>query len=236
MQGKHKTAIDEGLNWVNNTFEPVAVIVSGSIIRGNPNENSDLDIFVIHEKEFRQRVQKFFNNIPCEILVNNYSHVYGYFEKELKSNRPVTAHLISTGKIYFGEETDELKNLVSTAKEYLTKTPEFNEKVNIKYTYLISGLFEDATDTMNADRQTSLFFLNKMIGEIIEFVFLKNNVPLPRSKERIKYMVENFPELGKLTVEFYVTEPFNKKYEIARQIVLMTIGETGFFEWDSGPE
>ena len=96
MNDNHKIAFNEALAWVSLNFKPVGIIVTGSIVRGNPDLNSDFDIFVIHEDGYRQRIQKYFNGVPCEIFINNFNHVYGYFEKEFENNRPVSAHMIST--------------------------------------------------------------------------------------------------------------------------------------------
>jgi len=58
MNDNHKIALNEALAWVSVNFKPVGIIVTGSIVRGNPDLNSDFDIFVIHEDSFRQRIQK----------------------------------------------------------------------------------------------------------------------------------------------------------------------------------
>jgi hypothetical protein len=224
------------LTWVRKDFKPIGIIVTGSIIRGNPDLNSDFDIYVIHQATFRQRIQKYFDGIPCEIFVNTFKHIYDYLEQEHQDNRPVTAHMISTGRVIEGADNLELQKLIQSAKEFLLKSPPLTDIKKINMRYAISTLFEDATDVKDTDILTSTYFLNKLVSDIIDYTFRNNCIPLPRPKERIIYLEQNYPDIGKLIEDYYRTENFYDKYTVAKTLVGRTIGEYGFFEWDSGQD
>jgi len=98
-------------------------VVSGSILRGNPDRNSDLDIYVIHRQPFRRRIQKYFIGVPCELFLNNFAQVYQYFEQECKDNRPVTAHMLASGQVIRGAGDPELQELIHAAHGFLTRSP-----------------------------------------------------------------------------------------------------------------
>lgn len=236
MDDHYTIALDKALTWVRKHFKPVAIIVTGSIIRGNPDLNSDFDIYVIHQDTFRQRIQKYFDGIPCEIFVNNFKHVYNYLEQEHKDNRPVTAHMISTGKVIEGADNLELQKLIQSAKEFLLQSPPLPDIKRINTRYAIATLFEDATDVKDTDALTSTYFLNKLVSDIIDYTFRNNGIPMPRPKERIMYLEQNYPDIGKLVTDYYRTESFHDKYNIAKTLVEGTVGEYGFFEWDSGQD
>ncbi|MDQ3019385.1 MAG: nucleotidyltransferase domain-containing protein [Bacteroidota bacterium] len=236
MNEQHKRALDKALIWIRDNFKPIVIIVTGSIVRENPNFNSDLDIYVIHEDNFRQRIQKYFNSIPCEIFVNNIKHINKYLEEEYEDNRPITAHMISTGKVLIGNDNKEFKKLMQSANEFLLKSPGLSDKKKIYRKYMISSLFEDATDVKDTDVLTGTYFLNKMVSDIIDYIFISNSIPLPRSKERIKYLEMNFPDIWKLISSYYTSEDFFNKYDIAKILVGKIAGEYGFFEWASGQE
>jgi predicted nucleotidyltransferase len=53
-------ALDDALAYVVSRFDPAGIVVSGTIVRGNPDAESDLDIFVVHHALLRQRVQRRF--------------------------------------------------------------------------------------------------------------------------------------------------------------------------------
>jgi predicted nucleotidyltransferase len=236
MDASHKTALDKALAWISENFNPVGIIVTGSIIRGNPDKNSDFDIYVIHRENYRQRIQKYFDGIPCEIFVNNFKQVYAYFEQDFKDNRPVSAHMIATGEVIMGGDNPELKKLIESANEFLLKSPSLDDVRKTAMKYTISTMFEDAADIKDTDRLTSSNFLNKLMIDIIDFTFLANGIPLPRPKERIKYLVINYPDIGKLIADYYLAANFDDQYNIAKNLVLKTTGEYGFFEWDSGKD
>jgi hypothetical protein len=142
--------------------------------------------------------------------------------------------MISTGKVILGEDNPLIKLLIQSAREFLLKAPLVNEEKLTRLKYAISTLFEDATDMMDTDQLTSTYFLNKLISDIIDYVFLINGTSCPRAKERIKYLELNYPDIGKLIVGYYKTEKFKDRYEIAKSLVGKAIGKYGFFEWDSG--
>src|SRR3984885_12881661 len=196
MNDYQKIGLSEAVTWICLNFKPIGIIATGSIVRGNPDLNSDFDVFVIHEDSYRQRIQKYFNGVPCEIFINNFNHVYGYFEKEYENNRPVTAHMISTGNVIMGEDNSGVKKLIQSAREFLLRAPLLTDEKKTMIRYAISTLFEDATDLMDTDVLTSTYFLNRLISDIIDYVFLINGTSSPRPKERIKYLEVSYPDIG----------------------------------------
>ena len=67
---RHKHALRDAVSFVLGSFKAVGIIASGTIVRGNPDATSDIDLWVIHLEPNRQRIQKFFNSVPVEIFVN----------------------------------------------------------------------------------------------------------------------------------------------------------------------
>jgi hypothetical protein len=236
MDSHYTIALEQALTWINFNYTATGIIVSGSIIRGNPNMNSDFDIFVVHEGLFRQRIQKLFNKVPCEIFVNNLGQVYRYFETELTNNRPVSANIIATGQLYKGSDNQKILTLIEDAKKYvlLSKTPT-DEQLMFRR-YAIANIFEDATDTHTIDKKTTLYILDRVIIDIIEFLFYAKQRPLPRLKDRIEAILELDPATGNRISQYYDATNLEQKYELTKQIVLSLTGATGFFEWSSAPE
>ncbi|MCU0328240.1 MAG: hypothetical protein MUE53_04550 [Chitinophagales bacterium] len=236
MNSDHKIALELGLNWIKQNFNYKAIFVSGSIIRGNPNKNSDFDVYVVNTDNFRQRIQKYFNEIPFEIFVNPLKQIYSYFEEEQNSNRPVTANIISTGKLVKGEDIREIQLLIEDAKKY-SQTPK--SKTEIATTFLkyeITNTLEDALDIENEDAITANLLTNITIEKLIKYKFYINEIPLPRIKERLKELSKIDESFWKNIEQFYTELNYNKKIRIAEQLVNKEIGAIGFFEWESKKE
>jgi predicted nucleotidyltransferase len=49
LHDHHRIALRRALEFLPGIAEPVGIVVSGSIIRGNPHRSSDLDIVVLHD-------------------------------------------------------------------------------------------------------------------------------------------------------------------------------------------
>jgi len=211
----------------------MGIVLTGTIIRGNPGLNSDLDIFVIHGEPYRQRIQKFFNGIPCEIFVNHPDHIWRYFETDLKKNRPVSAHMLATGMVVSGGDNEEVQRIIKMAKEYSGRPLIPDDNLKTADRYRIATLFEDATDLKEVDPATSLYFLNRAVTEAIDFLFMAGCRTLPRAKERIRQIEESWPEMGKLVTDYFEAREFDEKYAVARTLVEKSVGATGFFEWES---
>ncbi len=93
----YASALRDAVAFVLDRVDPVGIVACGSVIRGTPSPNSDLDIYVVHEADWRQRIQRRFGGVPAEIFINPPTAIRGYFETERRAGRPITAHMLSTG-------------------------------------------------------------------------------------------------------------------------------------------
>lgn len=112
MDPQYTQALNQALTWIEAHYTPIGLVISDSIMRGNPDKNSDFDLYVIHEQPSRQRVQKIFEGVPCEIFVNTAAQTRQYFESELAADRPVTANMLATGQLYLGHDHPQLLGAV----------------------------------------------------------------------------------------------------------------------------
>lgn len=89
LSDKYTVALHSAVEFILENYTVSGIIVSGTIILGNPDPSSDLDIYVINAQPFRQRLQKFFHGVPAEIFVNPPQSVERYLEKEQAARRPL---------------------------------------------------------------------------------------------------------------------------------------------------
>lgn len=233
MEERYTKCIDEALVWIHANYTANAIFVCGSIIRGTANANSDFDIYVLHSGDYRQRVQKFFNNVPCEIFINNIAHTQASFESELKSNRPCTAHMLATGIVYFDDKSIDTSALVIQAQKYTGLSLGLNEQQINAAKYSIALAFEDATDVLHIDEATTQMLLHKAISETITYVYALNKMPLPGVKSRIANLSVVTPPVADLIAQFYAATSVAAQYNLAGQVLdTLDISRT-FFEWTS---
>jgi predicted nucleotidyltransferase len=110
LSPRYELALRAASVYVFSEFDPFAVVVSGSFVRGNPDSASDFDIIVIHRHSWRRRVQKWFEGIPTEIFVNSPEWIESYLKQESAEGRPVMAHMLTTGVLAYSSlpQTDSI--------------------------------------------------------------------------------------------------------------------------------
>jgi predicted nucleotidyltransferase len=231
----YNQALHEAVAFILSRFTPLGIIASGSIIRGNPDPASDLDLYVIHPKSYRQRIQKFFNGIPAEIFINPPEQIRRYLVEEQADYRPITAHMLATGFPVL-ELDPQVGELCKLARQSLAGPPELSAEKRIFMRYMAANWLEDAADLAHRDEAAANLFLSQAVYAIIQYNFIASGKHLPRSKELIAKTEEIAPELGTLVRRFFLTADCANRLELAYQIADRTIQTYGFSEWESTPE
>lgn len=235
LNEKYEEALRDAVIFILKNYDPVGIIVSGTIIRGNPDPSSDFDIYSIHMKPYRQRVQKFFRGIPAEIFVNPPSAIEGYYKEEASSMRPCTAHMMATGFVVLDRDP-VIEELRSKARESLLLKPEISEFSLTTVKYTAATYLEDAMDVAGKDPATTLMFLYNAVTEMLHYTFKKTGKYIPRTKDILNEMEELDAETARLVREFFTTPDYREKIALSNQIADRTIEVRGFFEWESDPE
>lgn len=231
---KYEIALRSAVEFILKNFTVVGIIVSGTIIRGNPDPSSDLDIYVIHNQPYRQRLQKFFQGIPAEIFVNPPEMVEKYFEEEQSARRPLTAHMLSTGFVILNLDP-VIGELRRKAEKLLSYPPEAPKDLTYQR-YLAALLYEDAADCMGRDPETAQMIVYRAVAEMLNFCFIKEGRFIPRQKSLLEELTRMDAKIGDLARSFYQTSTLDEKMELAERLADQTIGKRGFFEWQMPPE
>jgi predicted nucleotidyltransferase len=162
----------------------IGIIATGTIIRGTPDPSSDLDLYVIHEDDYRQRVQAFFNSVPAEIFINAPEVIEKYLQEETDEGTPITAHMLGTGVLVAAADPI-VKILVQKAKVELLKQSPLPKNL-IWRRYELATLFEDATDLSHKDVATSRMILSLVVERMLLYYFTKEGKAQPRLKDLLK--------------------------------------------------
>jgi predicted nucleotidyltransferase len=230
-----RTALQQAVAYILWRYEALGIIVGGSILRGAGHANSDLDIYVVHAAQFRQRSQKFFNGVPTEIFVNPPHQVRCYFVEEHADARPITAHIFTTGHLLL-ERDRVVEQLRQEAGEWLKKTPTPSSYSLTMLRYSAATLYEDALDVVTTHPETASLILDRAVYSMLQYRFWQARRFLPRDKDLLDAVGELDDELPGLGKTFYVAPDLATKVRLAEQIAAHTIQASGFFEWEEAPE
>ena len=230
----HLTALREAVAFVLEAFDPVGVFACGSVLRGVGDASSDVDVYVIHQANFRQRVQKFFAGVPAEIFVNPPAAIEAYFEEERGSRRLLTAHMLATGALVLDRDP-VVEELRSKAKAILESAPEVpSDTLYERYSLAIG--FEDALDKLEKDPATARMILGMVMERLLGLAFKSAGVWHPRAKDVLSELERVNKRHGELARTFYTTDSLEEQFRVAGLLMDDLVGARGFFEWSSPPD
>jgi hypothetical protein len=231
----YATALREAVDDLHQRYAPVGILVSGTIIRGTPHAHSDLDIVAIHEVEWRQRTQRFFNGVPCETFVNPAYRIRDGLVDEAARGRPVLAHMVSTGVI-IEDPTGIMAELQAEARANFEAGPQVSGTTLLLQRYEIATAFEDAVDLGPFDQDRANAMLIEATIGAVKWHFLNQGRWLPRPKALLADLEALDPKLGEQVRLAVRATSFDERLAIATPIMEQMVGTTGFFEWDSEPQ
>jgi len=234
LSDKYAVALHRAVKFILENYTVLGIIVSGTIIRGNPDPSSDLDIYVINAQPFRQRLQKFFHGVPAEIFVNPPKSVERYFEEEQADRRPLTAHMLATGFVVLDLDP-VIGDLQSKAKRLLSQPPAAPQYLTYQR-YSSALLFEDAEDIVERDPEVAEMIVYRAVAEMLNFCFIKAGSFIPRQKSILEELAKLDTKVAELARSFYRASTLGEKMELAGRIADQTIGIRGFFEWEMPPD
>lgn len=231
----YASALRAATSFIQTHYQPTGILVSGTIIRGNPHPASDLDIVVTHPHHWRQRVQRRFNTVPAEMFINPPFALERAMERDRTSGRPVMAHMLATGVILFDID-GEMVRLQRLARETLAVGPSCTPEQLTVHRYGIATLFEDATDIATSDPELAAAFVSDAMLSSMRLMFLRDGEWLPRHKLLLAGFEQRYPDWGDVVRAALRAQSIAERLDLSAPLIRHATGATGFFEWASTPQ
>ncbi len=233
LASNYDQALRAAIRFILDRFAVSGIIASGAILRGNPGPSSDLDIYVVHAKPQRQRIQKWFHRVPAEIFINPPAAIRSYFGEE--RGRPCTAHMLATGFVILDRDP-VMQQLRAEANIWLQRPPDLPADRLTWLCYAAADTYDNAKDIRKDDPANAGLILHKAVQAMLDYWFLAANRHQPREKELLRTLDSCHPEVAELARAYYLAPEPTARFHLAEQIALHTIHTTGFFEWESNLE
>lgn len=217
-------ALDELLAYVGSTYQPMGIVVAGSIVRGEAGPTSDFDVFCVHDKPWRVREQKRFHGVPAELFVNPPGQVRRYFASEHEDGRPCTAHMFATGEVM--RASPVIAELVREAREWLAKPLEISETALRQKRY---GIVDELDDARDVDGAARAILLARVVEGCIGYAFWSQRRFQPRRKVSVEALRGIDPQAAALVLAWHADGALATVEQLARHV----LGVDEFFEWTS---
>lgn len=226
-------ALHRAVAFVLAETDPIGIIATGTVIRGEAHPASDIDLYVLHDATYRRRVQRFFAGVPTEIFINPPHAVRSYFRDEHRTGRRFTAHMLATGFVIL-DRSAVVEELRSESRDWLARPHEWSPEDAQRARYAAATHLEDGADTTPTDGAVANFLLTQAVTEMLEYWLRAHGRPLPRAKTLVSEISALDPKLGAMTSTFASARSPLERLESAHQIADHVLQVRGFFEWDSG--
>ena len=234
LSAAHLEALRQAVSFSREIAEPAALVATGSIIRGNPDPTSDLDIVILHGQPWRRRIQRWFNGTPAELFFNTQAWLEHSIRQKASAGRPVMAHMLATGTVLFDTE-GRMAALVELSRQVLQRGPSLTAQALERERYAAACQVEDALDLASQDSPDSRQLFALAIQALVRYAYLSRNEFPARPKERIRLLGSTQPRLYALLEAAHAA--VNKEAAQAlHEAAVLVLGTAGFFEWDSGAD
>ena len=229
----YSTALRKAVAYGLTQCEPLGIIATGSILRGEAGPTSDWDLLLIHAEPRRRRLQRRFDGVPTELFINSPASLRSFFAEGHRTLRPSTAHMLTTGFVVLDRDP-VVDELMAEAAAWLAKPPEADEHALVYRRYGVVDTLDNARDVRTVDPANARLLLNRAVDDMLTYVFWAQSRRLPRAKAFMATLTAMAPETARLAQRYFASGDLDEALDLAEQLARQTVGETGFFEW-SGP-
>jgi hypothetical protein len=229
----YNTALAEAVAFIRDCFEPIGLLAAGSVIRGAAQRRSDLDLLVIARKPEHRQLGRFFNGVAVEIFVNSPERMERHLEAEPQGGWLVNTHMLALGYVMY--EADPLVGqLRARAAAVLSGQAELSDAALSRLRYHVAAALEDGLDVADDDAEQAAALFARAVEGAIQYRFWTAHQWQPRHKDTLRALEAVDENLARCTRAFYRATAVGERGRLAREIVRLSTGVTGFFEWDSG--
>ena len=165
----------------------LALVLVGSVARHEETPNSDIDLFVITNKDFMQNSRVIRNGITVELIEGPLEQLV---RKRVLEKEAVALNLMASGVLLF-DKTSETEKLIAEAKEIIKEGPPIptshsNEQWKIGKRGEITGIYSDLLDI--DDEINFNYIASILISSAIPLIFENNNLWSQSNRKNLDYL------------------------------------------------
>jgi|GEM_PF-270737 len=167
LPGPHAAALAAALAVLDAREDLTAVLLCGSVLRGEAGPTSDLDLYCVVERPARQRRHLVAASVLVEVFLNPAAQIRRYMADERRENRPSTAHMLTTGHVLLDRRPEVLSALRAAAAALLASGPDPLAGVarDLRI-YHLRDAYEDAVDAAEAGADAAPAFAACLVAAL----------------------------------------------------------------------
>lgn len=203
LQEKYNGAVAKFIKSESKKQSVLGMFVAGSFVSKQLSENSDVDIFIIHDKDYSQIKAKFFNDIEFECAYKPYEQ----FLRDLEDKNAFDVSRYAQAKSLYDPE-NKVKNIISKAKKIFKRGSK--ERISDSDKYHLKDMLEAIED--NLENPTALITMVSVFNLALKVFYKKNNLWGVKDKVLIDYLNAHDKKMATLTKDFLNAKNNNKRF------------------------
>lgn len=225
-------ALVEAIEYAFDAHDDViAINLAGSVPRGEADDRSDLDLYVIIDGDLRHRDQRIFSGVPVEMFFNPESRARKSFEEDRLQGRAPGIALMAFGHIVY-DPAGVFARLREDALAAMEAGPAVPEDQVTMRKYGAVDQLDNALDVAERDPALARMLATEAVAQAIAVWFIERGGWMPRAKDRLEALRRVDPEAADAVEEFMESGDVTD----AESAIGVLLGVSGFFEWESIPE
>ena len=229
---KHAQALTAALALLAGRDDLVAVLLCGSVVRGEAGPTSDLDLYCVVDRPVRQRRHLVVHGVLVEMFLNPVGQIRRYLREERHQNQPSTAHMLTTGHVLLDRRPGILAALRSEAAGMLAVGPEPLDGVaRALRTYRLRDLYEDVVDAVAVRAADAGPVMAQCLVSALELHYALRCRWQPKLK-RIAAHLRTWDTLGAAALAGCAADPGLPTLRVLVEHVLATDGGLPIRTWD----
>jgi hypothetical protein len=169
----------------------VGLLFAGSAAYGTPMPNSDVDLYVLIEPNWRQRRNRFIQGVEVEMFINPVAQI----RREFDEGQWATVDMFSRGRVHY-DPTGVVAQLAEDAKRIAAEPPETPGDSELYFIrYRPSDLVRDVEDLVEYDRAAAEMLLGVAIQTALEAHWQIRGLHPPKPKRLLEAFRSDAPEL-----------------------------------------
>jgi predicted nucleotidyltransferase len=210
--------------------EILAVIVAGSIIRGEGAATSDLDFWIPVNSDYRQRKSFLVGDVPVEIFMNPPEQILNY----IASGDYHAMAMMGDGLLLWVRE--ESRELIIRLRKwcragYALGPPALGEEARKARRYAIIDQLQDAHDILRTDPAMSSLLMGRVVEQALNLYYAERRIWLPKGKRLLADLRARDPELAVRLERFGSLADPDKRHQMLLAILDHIMGRTRY-GWD----
>ena len=221
--------------------ETLAIILAGSVLRGEGELTSDLDFWIPVESDYRRRRSFLIGDVPVEVFTNPPEQILRY----ISSGDVHAMHMMGYGLLLWVREDTKARDQVARLRKwcragYTLGPRALGEEGRKARRYAIIDLLQDAYDILRSDPHQANLLMSRVVDLALDLYYAERRVWSPKGKRMLADLRTRDPDLARRVERFAAQSDAEVRHQILLSILDHIMGKARYgwddWSWESGLE